>query len=144
VADPLPDHHYEINDWPRGAETVLLAEDEPSLRSSVGRALCEQGYTVLAAANGTEALQVTKSQIEKEIDLLLTDVVMPQMGGTELAEQLREAYPGIKVLFMSGYTDSDIVPDKMPISGSAFLQKPFSPKKLAWKVRDLLDGGEEG
>jgi signal transduction histidine kinase/CheY-like chemotaxis protein len=126
----------------QGTETILLAEDEATVRSLAGRALRQQGYTVLEAANGLEALSLAQNQREKEIHLLVTDMVMPQLGGAELANQLKNARPGLKVLYMSGYTDSTIIRYGLPQAGIAFLQKPFSTQRLVRKVRDMLDTEE--
>ncbi len=123
---------------PRGRETVLLVEDEPSVRRVTALMLREQGYTVFEAATGAEAIQVAMDHKGKEIHLLLTDVVMPQMSGRELADRLRGDRPDMKVLFFSGYTDNVIVHHGLLDSGITFLQKPFLPATLANKVRDLL------
>ncbi|MBE7473522.1 MAG: hybrid sensor histidine kinase/response regulator [Anaerolineae bacterium] len=123
---------------PRGEETVLLVEDEGAVRHFVGRVLRRLGYTVLEATNGEEALQVA-AEYEGMIHLLLTDMVMPQMGGKVLADRLQPRQPGLKVLFVSGYTDSGIVHQGVLEAGIAFLQKPFSPEQLARKVREVLE-----
>jgi CheY-like chemotaxis protein len=139
VAESLPpctDSSYP----PAGGETVLLVEDEASVRNVVAQVLRGQGYTVLEAANGEEALRVAREHTGKEIDLLLTDVVMPRMGGEALAERLTDERPGVKVLFVSGYTDNAISHHHGVLDpGVAFLQKPFSPATLAHKVREVLD-----
>ncbi len=122
---------------PSGRETILLVEDESSVRYLAGRTLRHWGYTVFEAANGSEALLVVDEQIEQEIDLLVTDVVMPQMGGKKLADQMRIKYPNIKTLFMSGYTDKVLIDILEP--GTVFMQKPFLPDNLAHKVREVLD-----
>ena len=127
----------------QGTETILLAEDEGEVRDLAARALRQQGYTILEAADGTEALRLAQSQTEKEIHLLVTDMMMPQMGGTELADRLKAARPNLKVLFMSGYTDSAIIRYDLPKLGTTFLQKPFSPQRLIRKVRDMLDREEK-
>jgi PAS domain S-box-containing protein len=124
---------------PKGSETVLLVEDESSVRNLAYRILCQQGYTVLEAANGDEALCIVQEHIGKEIDLLLTDVVMPRMSGKELADRLKTLKPELKVLFTSGYTDDSIVHRGVLAPGTHFLQKPFSPKTLSQKVREVLD-----
>jgi two-component system cell cycle sensor histidine kinase/response regulator CckA len=123
---------------PRGSETVLLAEDEEALRGYARGVLKHLGYTVLDAANGVGAVSLWE-QHGGAIDLLLTDVVMPRMGGRELAESLTHRRPGLKVLYMSGYTDDVIVRHGVAEAEVAFLQKPFSPSALARKVRELLD-----
>ncbi|HTI99680.1 MAG TPA: PAS domain S-box protein [Dongiaceae bacterium] len=122
---------------PRGTEKILLAEDEKSLRQLISRVLRNQGYTVFEAGSGDEALRL--AQTHGEIDLLLTDVVMPGLNGRTLSEWMEEAFPGIKVLFISGYIGSTVVRDAMMKPGTHFLQKPFSPSDLAKKVRVVLD-----
>jgi CheY-like chemotaxis protein len=124
---------------PKGSETVLLVEDESSVRNLAYRILCQQGYTVLEAANGDEALRIVQERNGKEIDLLLTDVVMPRMSGKDLADRLKTLKPELKVLFTSGYTDDAIVHHGVLNPGTHFLQKPFSPKALSLKVREVLD-----
>lgn len=124
---------------PSGSETILLAEDEPSVAALAARVLREQGYTVLEAANGDEALGIAHARHERPIDLLLTDVVMPYMSGSALAVQLLAHQPSLKVLYMSGYTDSAIVQHGRLQPSVAFIQKPFSPAALARKVRAVLD-----
>ena len=121
----------------RGWETVLLAEDSPPLRELTREVLEAKGYTVLEAANGADAIQVAE-QYGKPIHLLLTDVVMPGMDGSKLAERMGHSYPGIKVLYMSGYTDDAIVHHGVLDSGVALLQKPFTRESLTRKVRDVL------
>ncbi len=123
---------------PRGTETVLVVEDEANVRAIVTRTLTEQGYTVLEAADGYEALRLARDY-EGEIHLLLTDVVMPQMGGKELSERFAAIRPGVKTLFMSGYTDNAIVHRGILEPGVAFLQKPFTAAALARRVRQALD-----
>ena len=121
-----------------GNETVLLVEDEPSVRGLAARVLRKQGYNVLEAVNGGEALQIAETYSGR-IDLLLTDVVMPQIGGRELYDQLKPLRADLKVLFTSGYTETAIVQQGNLPPGVAFLQKPFSPIFLTHKVRELLD-----
>jgi PAS domain S-box-containing protein len=121
-----------------GSETVLLAEDEEAVRNFTRRVLAAHGYTVLTAADGQEALHVAE-QHAGPIHLLLTDVVMPNMGGRELAERLVAARHEMKVLYLSGYTDDAIVHHGVLEPGIAFLQKPFTLQGLARKLRDVLD-----
>jgi signal transduction histidine kinase/CheY-like chemotaxis protein len=135
---PVPGR-AKSGDLPRGTETVLLVEDESAVRELASRMLRQQGYNVLEAANGEEALRVAGEYAGEEIHLLLTDVVMPRLGGTELADQLKVMRPDIKVLFTSGYTDNAIVHPSILESGMAFLPKPFSSQMLARKVREVLD-----
>jgi CheY-like chemotaxis protein len=127
------------NDLPRGKETILLAEDDPSVREVVVAILSGQGYTVLAAADGEQALHLAREH-GQEIRLLLTDVVMPGMRGKELARQLAQSQPGLKTLFMSGYIDSTSLGDDVLDMDAAFIEKPFSPRALVRKVREVLEG----
>jgi PAS domain S-box-containing protein len=124
---------------PRGSETVLLVEDEPLVRDLARRLLSQQGYSILEAADGREALRIAQECAAQKIHLLLTDVVMPKMGGKELAEQIKPLRPDIKVLYTSGYTDDAIVHHGVLDPGTQFLQKPFSLKTLSRKVREVLD-----
>ena len=121
-----------------GTETVLLVEDEPAVRMLVLETVKLKGYRVLEAHNGAEALSIA-AQHQGPIHLLITDVVMPEMGGRVLAERLAASRLGMKVLYMSGYTDNAIVHHGVLEPGTAFLQKPFTPEALALKVRDVLD-----
>jgi PAS domain S-box-containing protein len=124
---------------PRGDETVLLAEDEPAVRSLAARVLRDCGYTVLEAADGAEAVRVAQSYAPQLIHLLLSDVVMPHIGGPEAADQVRAAHPAIRVLFMSGYTGFDTAPHAVAAHAEPIIQKPFSPTDLARAVRAALD-----
>jgi PAS domain S-box-containing protein len=126
-------------DWPRGTETILVVEDEASVRKLVTRLLRGQGYTVLETTNGVEALQLAADQPPGAIQLLLTDMVMPQMSGNVLSDQLTTQLPGLKVLFMSGYTDNALVHDGQLDVGVELLPKPFTPAALVRKVRQILD-----
>jgi len=122
-----------------GTETILLVEDEPAVRALAARVLRAQGYHVLEAADGVEALRVAKEFMGPTIHLLLTDVVMPQMGGRALAERLEALLPGIKTLFISGYTGGAITHRSEMEPRIDLLQKPFSPMALAQKVRAVLN-----
>jgi two-component system, cell cycle sensor histidine kinase and response regulator CckA len=128
----------EVPVSPRGAETILIVEDEAAVRRMAARALAAQGYAILEAENGAEALEVL-ARGGSPIDLVLTDVVMPLVNGRELGERLSVERPGLRVLFMSGYTDDDIVRRGLLRPGSPFLQKPFMPGDLSRKVREVLD-----
>jgi PAS domain S-box-containing protein len=123
---------------PTGDGTILLVEDEPSVRKAAERILRSAGYRILSAANGGEAL-LQCERFEGRIDLLLTDVVMPEMSGRTLAARLKQRNPDLKVLFASGYTDAAIVHHGVLDGGRAFISKPFSAAELARKVRDVLD-----
>jgi PAS domain S-box-containing protein len=124
---------------PGGSETVLLAEDEDAVRALAHAVLQRQGYTVLEAANGDQAI-ATCEQHTGPIHLLLTDVIMPGMSGCELADRLAQRYPKAKVLYMSGHTDDTIARHGILDPGVAFLQKPFAPSALARRVREVLEG----
>lgn len=137
-ADDLS-HQEETGDFPQGDETILLVEDEDSLRSLTAKVLRDQGYTVLEAANGDEAMGLAREPIHKKIHLVLTDLVMPQMGGKELVEQFKPLHPDTRILFISGYTDGVTIHQASLKPGTPFLQKPFSPMELARKVRKVLD-----
>jgi CheY-like chemotaxis protein len=115
-----------------GSETLLLAEDDPQVRAIAARALMSRGYRVLEAADGLEALRTAEGHAGP-IALLVTDVVMPGLGGRGLADTLRERRPAMPVLFLSGYPEGGLE------SGSAFLPKPFTPDQLAAAVRQVLD-----
>jgi PAS domain S-box-containing protein len=124
---------------PRGTETILLVEDDPSLREMAATLLGRWGYTVLAAANGVEAMGLVHHQGTGHLDLLFTDVVMPQMSGNELADRIRALHPQTKILFASAYTENAIVHQGVLNPGVALLQKPFTPSALAHKVREILN-----
>jgi signal transduction histidine kinase/ActR/RegA family two-component response regulator len=123
---------------PKGSETVLVVEDESSVRELIVRVLSEKGYRMLCAAEGNEGLRIAGNHREP-IDLLLTDMVMPRMGGRELANRLEAAMPGLKVLFMSGYTEDAVSHRGVLQVGLSFLQKPFTSDALVRKVRETLD-----
>jgi len=121
-----------------GCETILLAEDEESLRRLTARMLATQGYEVIAAETATEAVRIAEER-GLEVDLLLTDLIMPELSGGELAKRVRTVAPGVRVLFMSGYAD-DVMTSKGALEpGAPFLGKPFSARDLAVKVREALD-----
>ncbi len=122
---------------PGGAETILVVEDEQMVRQLATRVLQQLGYSVLEAADGMEALRVAQRH-SGTIDLLLTDMVMPQMSGNVLAERLRAAHPRLKVLFMSGYSDGMLGQQPLVERKDGLLQKPFTPALLAHTVRDVL------
>ncbi len=124
---------------PHGSETILLVEDEEAVRRIVKLVLESSGYEVLVANGGREALEVADAH-RGRIHLLITDVVMPEMSGREVADLLRSRVPSLGVLFISGYTDDAVMRHGIADTGEAFLQKPFSPLSLAKKVRDVLDG----
>ncbi|HEY7534257.1 MAG TPA: ATP-binding protein, partial [Nitrospiraceae bacterium] len=121
-----------------GAETILVAEDEPGVRALVSHTLRQHGYTVLEAAHGIEALAISERH-SKSIHLLLTDVVMPQINGRELAERLVAKLPELRVLFMSGYTDDAVLRRGPCAADTNFLHKPFTAGTLATRVRQVLN-----
>jgi two-component system cell cycle sensor histidine kinase/response regulator CckA len=123
-----------------GRETVLLAEDDPSVREIVAQVLAQKGYRVLRASDGQTALELARGA-GLNIDLLVTDMVMPGMTGRELSDALSAERPGVRVLYMSGYTDDAVVRHGVLEEGMPYLQKPFASQALASKVRELLDRG---
>jgi two-component system cell cycle sensor histidine kinase/response regulator CckA len=137
VLHPTASPESASDAWPSGSETVLVVEDEPTVQRIIVRLLRRWGYRVFEAGNGEEALRLLKN-IEL-LDLLVTDMVMPLMGGRELASRVRETRPELKVLYISGYTDDAVVRDELLDDRSSFLQKPFPPDSLLQKVRRLLD-----
>jgi nitrogen-specific signal transduction histidine kinase len=140
ATDEIPDPGSgEDRILPRGTETVLLVEDEDSVRGLAQVVLEMQGYSVLSAGTGAEGLLAANAH-PGAIDLLVTDVVMPGMSGRELADHLRLRNQNLKVLFASGYTDDAVVRHGVIEASDAFLQKPFTPRCLARKVRNVLDG----
>ena len=120
-----------------GRETVLVVEDQAEVRGYAAAALRAYDYQVIEAANAEEALMLCERECER-INLILTDVVMPSMSGRDLADRLKRRWPGIKVLFMSGYTDDTVVHHGVLEKDAEFIQKPFSPDQLAMKVRGML------
>ena len=141
IEEPVarPDGQGDRAALPRGSERVLLVEDEPSVRRTASRILTDQGYSVLEASNGDEALSLSKRHADGEIDLLLTDVVMPLMGGMELAERFKEPHASAKVIYTSGYVDETAIGREAPDRDGDFVQKPFTAEALARKVREVLD-----
>lgn len=127
-----------FDDRLQGSETILLVEDEETLRKLATSILEGYGYTVLSAGNGEEALQLLNDSPGIP-SLLVTDVVMPKMGGKELSDRIKAIHPDTRILFMSGYTDNAIVHHGVLDPGVAYLAKPFTPKALARKVREVLD-----
>jgi len=123
---------------PAGNETILLVEDEKGVQALVRSTLEENGYSVLAAANGKEALEIGQ-KVSQPIHLLLTDMVMPEMGGRALAEQFVALHPEVKVIFMSGYTDDMVRRDGVVEAGVEFIQKPFTMGALLLRIREVLE-----
>jgi CheY-like chemotaxis protein len=137
-ATPLLEPQADSAPLPSGVETVLVVEDEEIVRALARQILELGGYTVLEAAQGSEALRLGEQH--SPIHLLLTDLIMPGgLNGRELAEKLGPLHPEMKVLYMSGYTDDATVHYGVLTAGVQFLQKPFTPTALAKKVREVLD-----
>jgi FixJ family two-component response regulator len=129
---PSPD-----NDAGRGSETIMVVEDDDGVRELVRLMLEANGYEVLAVGGPDEAARVCSA---RGVDLLLTDVVMPEVSGSVLAERLSLIAPAMRTLFMSGYSDEAVHRQGMLGAGAAFLEKPFTERTLARKVREVLDG----
>jgi CheY-like chemotaxis protein len=127
---------------PGGAETVLLVEDEPAVRELARRVLEGRGYTVLAAPDGAAALEAARI-FSGPIHLLVTDLVMPRVNGLQLSRRLTAERPGLRVLYISGYTDSVLGGLGSFEAGEDLLDKPFTPDQLAAKVREMLDGAPQ-
>jgi PAS domain S-box-containing protein len=125
---------------PKGRETILLVEDDPSLLEMASALLRRLGYLVLTANDGLEALILKQQRESGHVDLLLTDIVMPHMSGRELADRIRTSFPRTKILFTSAYTESAAIRQGILSQDIALLQKPFTPSGLARKVREVLDG----
>ena len=119
--------------------SILLVEDDPGLRDMAATLLRRLGYTVLAVADGIEALSLRQQLDLGGIDLLLTDVVMPRMGGKELSERVRELHPHTRILFTSAYTENAVIHQGLLNKGVTLLQKPFTPSALAHTLREALD-----
>jgi CheY-like chemotaxis protein len=139
---PAPGPVEHPPSFPRGAETILLVEDEVFVRSFALKILGRLGYEVLAAANAEEALAAARGH-PGSIDLLMTDVVMPGMDGRQLSERLLRERPLMKVLFTSGYTADVILDHGVAHHAAGFLSKPYTLGSLARKIRKIIDGGRE-
>jgi CheY-like chemotaxis protein len=124
----------------QGSETILVVEDEEIVRKMACKILEKNGYRVLEASNGEEALHIVQKQNGNPIHLVVTDVVMPGMSGRQLVDRLVFLWPQTKALYMSGYTNDAIVHHGVLDPGIAFIQKPFTPDDLILKVRKVLDG----
>ncbi len=145
VAQPLDVAERPIRGGPlpRGTEALLIVEDEPSVRHLARSVLDNLGYEVLSASNGQDALHVARDHRGSPIRLVVTDVIMPLMGGKVMAEWLKATYPDLKILFTSGYTDDAIAQHGVLDAGVEFLPKPYTPATLARKVRQLLDENKQ-
>jgi signal transduction histidine kinase/DNA-binding response OmpR family regulator len=129
--------------WPTGSETILLVEDDPSVCDMASLLLRDQGYNVIQASNGVEGLQLAKQYGGTEIHLLLTDVMMPKMGGWELSQKLKLYHPETRVIYTSGYTDDEALNQGAQNKTIECLYKPYTPEKLARKIRAVLDGSPQ-
>ncbi len=139
AAETLTQPEVVVDKPYQGTETILLVEDEVTVRIVTSRTLQQAGYTVLTAADGPQALQISAAY-KNPIHLLVTDVILPgKMNGANLAQTLSALYPGLKTLYMSGYTDNAIILNGMVTPGLAFLPKPFLPQELLRKAREVLD-----
>ena len=123
---------------PPGSETVLLVEDERVVREVTATVLRSQGYMVIEAGEGVEALRLAQENLDRGVDLLFTDVVMPLMSGQKLADRLREHFPSIRVLYTSGYPGEAIGQIGLREPGTAFMEKPFTPVDMTRTVRAVL------
>jgi len=132
-----PQEPVRRGQWSRGTETVLLVEDAPMIRRLAREIMTRAGYTVVEAGDGDQAAQLAARL--PRIDVLLTDVVMPRRNGIELAEHLKATRHGLRVLFMSGYTDTAIIRNGLLIDSATFLQKPFTPEELLRKLRVVIE-----
>jgi CheY-like chemotaxis protein len=126
-----------------GSETIMVVEDEPVVRRLTVRALAERGYHLLEAEDGESALAVAREH-KGELQLLITDVVMPGMNGKELADRLTAERPDLRVLYISGYAEHAVVRQGVLVEGIAFLSKPFDLSELARTVREVLDKAPVG
>jgi CheY-like chemotaxis protein len=132
------------NKMPTGVESILVLEDDISVRHISVRVLRSLGYDVIEAANGDDAQRLIGQRADKKIDLVLTDMVMPQMSGRHFADWLRKASPQTKVVFISGYLEESLHPGDRRDQAMFFLPKPFDPEQLATKIREALDSATRG
>jgi PAS domain S-box-containing protein len=130
--------HSPIENRRVGPETILLVEDDLEVRQVAMRILRQNGYRVLEAGNGADALRICEDEGD-DLDLIVTDIVMPEMGGSELAQKVRELKPEARILFTSGYTEDAVVRQSLLHAGEAFIEKPFTPGSLTRKTREVLD-----
>ena len=131
-------HQQSATEVPGGNETILVVEDDGHMRDLIRHVLQDQGYETLVAGNGQQALEALAAHAGT-VHLLLADVVLPGMSGKGVAERVASIRPGVRVLFMSGYTDEEIAHHGVLDEGVAFLPKPFTPTDLARKVRAVLE-----
>ena len=142
-AQPSPGPGVRDNASERAREVILIVDDDPSVLHVASSVLERGGYEVLAAAGGVEALALAE-EYEGPISLLLTDVVMPGMGGRELSEIFRARYPSVRILFMSAYTEDEVILQGVRVEDEGFIAKPYTVQRLRDKIRQALDRTEEG
>lgn len=123
----------------RGTETILVADDEPMVRELIATLLSNQGYTVLEADSGYQALALAQEHLVDGIDLLITDIVMPGLDGVQLSAAFRELFPEAKILLMSGYAEESKVRSIAAQPNVRFIEKPFTPRALTYTIRNMLD-----
>jgi CheY-like chemotaxis protein len=133
--------HQPTSPTPTGTETVLVVEDESVVRRLAVLGLRSQGYTVIEACDGVEALEIAK-RVGPQLDLVVSDVIMPGISGPELLKRLAAVAPRAKRLLVSGHAEATVLPAGLIDIGAAFLPKPFTPERLARKVREVLDAPE--
>ena len=136
---PKPPLSVQLSQLPGGTETILIVEDEIIVRQMAAKVLRQQGYLVLEAADGEDALKTVQTHSEQTLHLLITDVIMPRMSGNILAANLKAFYPAMRVLYISGYTGNTIIQLGILTPGVNYLGKPFTPDILTQKVREILD-----
>jgi two-component system, cell cycle sensor histidine kinase and response regulator CckA len=139
AADAVTVRAFDDGELPRGTETILVVEDEDILRELAVQVLEDLGYRVLTAADGTDAIAVLRGESARDIQLIVTDLVMPRMSGRELVTWVASEFGEMRVLFMSGYTDDEILRHAVHDAQVEYIQKPFTPKALALKIRGVLD-----
>lgn len=122
---------------------VLVVDDDDAVRAVACKVLRRSGYEVLEARGGYEALRIVREE-KGDVDLLLTDVVMPELGGRELSERLLATYPDVRVLFMSAYTEDEVILQGVQVAEVNFLAKPFNLESLTRSVREVLEGDDKG
>ena len=128
---------------PEGGATILLVDDECAIRNSTAEALKQGGYNILEATEGPEAIQIVEQYTEGKVDVLVTDVIMPGMGGKHLAEKITEARPGIRTIFVSGYGEESLLSQGLLEPGSPFVQKPINLTILTNAINDIMLHGAQ-
>jgi CheY-like chemotaxis protein len=137
VAAPAGTENLALN-YPRGSETILVVDDEEALRTVIVDLLRQLGYQILSAPGGEEALKLA-AEYPDRIDLLLSDVIMDGLPGPQLAEELLQSRPELKVVYMSGFADGSLAPKGVLKQGTVLVQKPFTIRMLSAKLREILD-----